>query len=161
MNLDHERLSAIHGHFAADCFNRCWDLIDKPERTPEEDEEMLRLTMASHWHWTQRDDCTPLNRSVAYWQASRVFALLGQADNARVQAERALAIIDGLDAPPFYLAYGHEGLARAALVDGNLDRAHGHLARARELAAGITDEESLSLLVPDLDALEATAREMG
>jgi len=29
----------LHRTFAVDCFNRTWDLIEKGERTPEEDEK--------------------------------------------------------------------------------------------------------------------------
>ena len=31
------------------------------ERTPEETEQMVQRTMASLWHWNQREDCTPPN----------------------------------------------------------------------------------------------------
>ena len=43
-----------HQFFSAHCFNSAWELIDKPERTPEENEQMIQRTMASLWHWTQR-----------------------------------------------------------------------------------------------------------
>jgi hypothetical protein len=51
---------------------------------------MLQTTMASLWHWSQRADVTPQNLSVGNWQAARVFALLGQAENARRYGETAL-----------------------------------------------------------------------
>ena len=77
-----------HRRFAADCFNRAWDLIEKAERTREEDQEMVRLTLASHWHWTQVKDHTPQNISIAYWQTARIFALLEDAGNAMQYAVR-------------------------------------------------------------------------
>ena len=70
-------IDAAHRYFAAECFNQAWDLINKSERTPEEDEQMIRLSLASHWHWTQRADCTQENVSIAYWQTSRVYTVLG------------------------------------------------------------------------------------
>jgi len=51
-------MPAAHKYFAAQCFNAAWDLIEKPDRTPEEDEQMIQLTQTSNWHWTQRDDYT-------------------------------------------------------------------------------------------------------
>jgi hypothetical protein len=66
-----------HRHFSASCFNLAWELIDKPDRTAEDDEQMVRLAQASLWHWTQRSDCTDKNLSIGYWQVSRVCALLG------------------------------------------------------------------------------------
>ena len=32
-------------------------------RTSEEEDKMLQLSLASLWHWTQREDCTPTNLS--------------------------------------------------------------------------------------------------
>ena len=72
-----------HQFFSAHCFNSAWELIDKPERTPEENEQIIQRTMASLWHWTQREDCTDQNLSIGYWQAARVYALAGEPDNAR------------------------------------------------------------------------------
>ena len=43
-NID---LENAHRYFSAECFNRAWDYIDKPERTPEEDLNMLTASMAS------------------------------------------------------------------------------------------------------------------
>ena len=41
-----------HKFFSADCVNHAWGFIDKTDRTPEEDEQMLLLAMTSLWHWT-------------------------------------------------------------------------------------------------------------
>ena len=76
-------VAAAHKYFSAYCFNAAWGLIDNKNRTHQDDEEMTRLCQASIWHWTQREDCTDKNLSIGYWQASRVYALLGQADDAR------------------------------------------------------------------------------
>ncbi len=36
-------LQSAHRYFAVQCFNQAWELIEKPERTPEEEEAMIRL----------------------------------------------------------------------------------------------------------------------
>ncbi len=92
-------LDAAHRYFSAHCFNAAWDLLDKQERTPEENEQMIRLCLASAWHWTQRADCTPTNLSVGYWQASRIYAVLGQGDNARRYGQMCLAASQSAGAP--------------------------------------------------------------
>jgi hypothetical protein len=84
--------SKAHRYFSADCFNKAWALIEKTERTPAEDEQMIRLSQASLWHWTQRDDCTNENMSIGYWQASRIHATLGRADDARRYGQLCLEI---------------------------------------------------------------------
>lgn len=56
---DHKKLSA-------DCFNRTWELLDKKERTKEDDGRMTSLAHASLAHWRMREDCTDRNLSIGY-----------------------------------------------------------------------------------------------
>ena len=146
-------LQAAHRFFAAECFNRAWDLLDKPARTPDEDEQMIRLSLASTWHWTQRDDCTPTSLSVGYWQASRIYAILGQAGNARRYGQLCLAISQGEGILPFYLGYAYEALARAESVAGNGQQRDAYLAAAREAAGRMSDPEARKALLDDLTTI--------
>ncbi len=143
-------LGDAHHWFSVECFNRAWDLIDKKQRTPEEDEEMIRLSLASAWHWTQRPDCTDVNRSISLWQNSRVYALARQADNARRYAQMCMAISRGKEIPPFFLAYAYEALARAESLDGNRRRVEELVAEARRLAEQVEEKEERDQLLADL-----------
>lgn len=147
-----------HRLFSAECFNAAWELIEKPDRTPDEDDEMLRLAMASHWHWTQREDYGPMNASISYWQVSRIFALLDQPDNARGYGQRCLEAIEGEDDLPFYRGYAYEALARAEALAGNTAEMQAHLDQARHLAQQIADDESRQLLLADLAAITGRTR---
>ena len=60
-----------HKYFSASCFNMTWELIEKPDRTREDDEQMIRMAQASLWHWTQRSDCSDKNVSIGYWQVRK------------------------------------------------------------------------------------------
>jgi len=146
-------VAAAHRFFSADCFNRAWTLIELPERTPSQEEELLRLTFASHWHWTRREDYAPDKASVGYWQISRVFALLGQADNARRFARRCLEMIEGSETAPFFFAYAHEALARAEALAGNDAEAGKHLETARRLTESVEDEALRKLILDDLETI--------
>lgn len=75
-------LQTAHEHFAVSCFNAAWGLIDKPERSVEDEERMLQLAVASAWHGSQQKDRTDQSRSIAYWQTSRVHALCGRGPEA-------------------------------------------------------------------------------
>ncbi len=55
-----------HRYFAADCFNRAWNLMDLADRTAAYDLELIDLVHASMWHWSRRPDITDLNRSIGY-----------------------------------------------------------------------------------------------
>lgn len=141
----------VHKHFSSSCFNRAWGLIDKPERTPEENEEMVLLVQASLWHWTQRSDCEDKNLSIGYWQASRVYALIGEGANARKYADLCMAKTPQDD--PFFLGYAYEALSRAEKTLGHLDQAKEYHAKASQQAETISDADSQQLLVNDLKAM--------
>ncbi|MFN2160338.1 MAG: hypothetical protein ACK2TW_10335 [Anaerolineales bacterium] len=146
-------LENAHKYFSAQCFNKAWDLIDKGERTPEEDEEMVLLTMASMWHWSQRPDQTLQNLSVGCWQAARIYALVGQADNARRYAQLSLDAAREGQLEPFYVGYAYEALARAEKAAGNQDKMDEYLGEARYTAGGVKDDGERKMLMDDLDTI--------
>ncbi len=146
-------VDASHRYFSAECFNRAWDLIDKSDRTPQEDEEMIRLSMASTWHWIQRSDYTLKNLCIGYWQTARVYALLRQVDNARRYGELCLEASQGEDIPPFYLAYAYEALARAEMLAGDREKMKGYLMAARQVAERISDADAKAQLLGDLETI--------
>ena len=146
-------LAAAHRFFAPDCFNRTWELIEKPDRTAADNEAMLLGAMASLWHWTQRADCTDQNRSIGHWQVSRVYALLSQGENAMRHAQRSLELVG--DAGPFFVGYSHEAIARAALLLGDAVTAESHLGAARQFLTQIPGEKDRAFLEKDLSELSA------
>ena len=115
---------------------------------------MLLLSLASLWHWTQRGDVTPKNLSVGHWQAARVYALLGQAENARRYAQRSLELAQGES--PFHLGYAYEALARAEAVGGNAAKARAYLDEATRLLALVSDEEDHKYLSKDLESIRGS-----
>jgi hypothetical protein len=140
-----------HHHFAASCFNKTWALLGKPERSADDDEQMLLLALASLWHWTQRPDCKPRNLAVSNYLVSRVHATLGNAGDASLYAAKCLLLSEG-DAP-FYVGSAHEAVARAALAGDNNEAAATHIAEARRLAAMVTDAEERAQLEEDIDSI--------
>jgi catechol 2,3-dioxygenase-like lactoylglutathione lyase family enzyme len=145
----------MHRHFSADCFDRTWTLIEKTDRTPADDEAMLLAASASLWHWTQRADRTDKNLSIGHWQLSRVCSLLGRGEDALRHAEQSLQYANG--SPPFYIAYAHEAIARAASVLGNVPLFQEHLRQARSLAAAVSDSNERAMLEADLQSLAGPA----
>ena len=145
-------VAAAHKYFAAYCFNRAWDLLEKTHRTAEDERLMVALNQASIYHWLNRPDCEPKHLSVGYWQASRIQAMIGNAVEARRHAEVCLSY--SVDLEPFLLGYAYEALARAAHVAGDADAAAKHLTLADEQAALVVREHDRELLVKDLEGLK-------
>ena len=147
-------LDKAHRYFSAECFNRAWDLIDKPLRTPDEERAMLQLGLASLWHWSQCPERTPINLSVGHWQVSRIYAMLGQADEARQYAQAALELSQTAGDFPFYLGYAYEALARAESIGRDPARMEEYLRKARELCERIPDPDDKKQLLADLDSIK-------
>jgi hypothetical protein len=147
-------LEKAHRYFSAECFNRAWDYIDKPVRTPEEDRLMLQLSMASIWHWSKRPDQTRGNLSIGYWQLSRIYILLGEADSARQYGQLCLETSRGEGTLPYHLGYAYETLARAEALAGNKIKSDEYLRLAREVSEKMTDPEARQMLIKDLDTIE-------
>lgn len=144
---------AAHKYFSANCFNKAWDLIDKSDRTPAEDEEMIRLSLASHYHWTQRDDYSPTSASIGHWQTSRIYAILGQAENARRYGQLCLEASRAEDMPPFYLGYAFEALARAEAVGGDQEKSEHFINGAKAAAEKIDKPEDKKQMLDDLGTI--------
>jgi len=141
-------VAAAHRYFAAHCFNSAWDLIEKSDRTPEEDRLMVALNQASLFHWLNRPDCDERRLSVGYWQASRIQAILGNGPEAQRHAEVCLSYSGGLE--PFYIGYAHEALARAAAIAGDSKRRVEHAELARAQAELVAREDDRNALLNDL-----------
>ncbi|WP_432361391.1 hypothetical protein [Sporosarcina sp. UB5] len=153
MTKETETPTFSHKQIAATCFNQVWDFLEKEDITPEEQEQMIHLCHSSFWHWTQAEECTETNLSIGYWQLSRVYAVVGQGENALNYAKRCICVSEEAGLAPFYSGYGYEAAARACLVLGQNDESERFKDLAYECAEKMTDVESKKLLLNDLDGL--------
>lgn len=90
---------------------------------------------------------------MGHWQTSRVYALLGQAGNARRYAHLCLDASQEQGTGAFYLGYAYEALARAEMVAGKTSEALDFLQQARELAGQVEEADERRMLLADLDSL--------
>ena len=134
-------LDEAHLKFAKSSFNGIWELLDKSKRTSEEDENMLLGAFTSLYHWKQIG--TEVNVQRGYWMISRVFQVLGYADQALQWAHKCQAITEDSpsDMEDFDLAFAQEGLARAYAQSGDLKRAKKHFNQAVIFGELIQDPE--------------------
>jgi hypothetical protein len=140
---------------AAELFNAAWRLLEKPERTADEDDEMLHAAHASRYHWIRAG--TRVNAARGEWQCSRVYAVLGRREPALHHARRCLelceSVVDDLD--EFDLPFAYEALARAYAVAGDEAEARHWVARARAAGEAISDEDDRAVLEADLETIGA------
>ena len=141
---------------AVDLFNGVWRLLEKEDRSVEEDDRMLHMAHASRYHWGQVGK--PVNLSRGEWQCSRVYSVLGRAEPALYHARRGLEICQAHGIGDWDLAYAYESLARAHAVAGDKDRARAWTEQALAAAEDIAEDEDRELVLTDLEAIPAQPR---
>lgn len=145
-NID---VARAHRTFSTSCFNAVWDLLEKQDRTVDENEMMLHCAHASLWHWLQRTDRTARNLSIGYWLLSRVYVVLGNATEAYNYGTKCLGVTPNDD--PFCVSYAHEAIANAELLAGNHDKAQTHIELAMKTMEKLTDKPNeKAMLAKDL-----------
>ena len=135
---------------AADLFNKTWALMERPDRTPAEDDEMLHATHASRYHWGELETGARLARGE--WLCSRVYTVLGRPEPALHHARRCLELCEAEpdDLEDWDLPFAYEALARAHAVAGDDAAVAEFLARARAAGEAIAEEDDRQLLEADL-----------
>lgn len=137
-----------HRALAARCFNACWDILERPERSSDDLRELVLLAHASLWHWSQVPGHTGQNLSVGWWMVSRAQAVAGNPDAARAAADASLEAAAGEQ--PFFVGYAWEAVARAAHVAGDAPSCEKALENARRFAAAVESDDDRTLLLADL-----------
>lgn len=141
-----------HRHFSVKCFNDVWGLLEKENRSEEDDRLMRETAHASLYHWLRRGDCEPKNISIGLWLISRVYSSLGRGAAAMKYGEECIEASETLE--PFYLGYGYEAAARAAQVLRDRVRLDTFLKRAGDMLEQVSDAEEKGLLSTDLAMLK-------
>ena len=137
-----------HKRFAVSYFNATWDLLDKTERTHEEDLKMIRLAQASRCHWGEVG--IPLNFERGDWQISRVYAVLGRGEPALIYAKECLRVCEENGVGGFDIAFAYEAMARAYAALGDKDNFSLHYAKATEFGEKIEDAGDREYFFTDL-----------
>jgi hypothetical protein len=139
---------AVHRRLAVGLFNHVWRLLEKPDRTPAETDEMIHAAHASRHHWAAAG--TTVNLARGEWQVARVYSVLGRAEPAAWHAARCLVYAEaaaaGGDAEDWDLAAAYEACARAAAVAGDRSAAVAWRDRARTALDGVADPDDRQLI---------------
>jgi hypothetical protein len=142
-----------HAAIAAALFNRVWELLEQPVRTPEQDDEMLHAAHASRHHWGQLQEVARMARGE--WQCSRVYVVLERPEPALHHARRCLDLCaahpDRIES--FDLPAAHEALARAHALAGVAETAREQHAIATALLPAIDDPDDREIIAADLASI--------
>jgi hypothetical protein len=141
----------MHRKLGVDLFNHVWSLLDKLDRSREEDDEMIHSAHASRYHWGQVGE--PVNFARGEWQISRVYAVLNRPEPALFHAIRSLDICTENNIGDFDLAFAYEAVARACAVAGDRDRVDEYVALGKAAGEKIAEEEDRKLFFGDLGSI--------
>ena len=142
---------ATRRKLAADLFNHTWTLLEKPDRTTAEDDEMIHSAHASRFHWGEVGE--PANLARGEWQCARVYSVLGRAEPALYHARRCLEINEANGIADFDIAAAYEAMARACLAAGDAEQVAAWKAKAVAALDGITDRDDREIIEGDIATL--------
>ena len=144
-----------HRRLGADLFNKTWTLMEKADRSVEDDDELIHCAHASAYHWLHAG--TAVNRARSEWQCSRMYTVLGREEPALRHAQRCLEICESESAAleDWDLPFAYEALARAHALAGDAAESSRYLEEARSLCAAIVDDDERALLEADLATIAA------
>lgn len=148
--------AATQRQLGVDLYNATWTLLEKPDRSAAETDELIHRAHASRWHWARAAGSTEVNLARGEWLCSRVYATLGRGEPALWHARRCVEINEALgdDARESWdLAAAYEAMARASFAAG--DSASGGLwkSKATDAVAAITDADDRMPIEQDLATL--------
>jgi len=137
-------------------FNSVWGLIEKEDRTTEDDDLMLHMAHSSRYHWGQVGK--PEHFARGEWQVSRVYAVLHRSEPCLHHAQRVLDICLANGIADWDIAFAYEALARGHAVAGDAEAARAMTERALEAVENIADDEDRKLVLADLESIPGQKR---
>lgn len=132
-------------------FNHVWTLLERPERTTAEDDEMIHAAHASRYHWGEVGE--PENLAIGEWQCSRVYATLARGEPALHHARRCLQITQDHDLGGWKLASAYEAMARASAVAGDRSAAGEWKSKAKRALDDVVEREDREIVEQDIATL--------
>ena len=140
-----------HKKLAINLFNLTWSLLDKKDRTREENDKMIHAAHASRYHWGEVG--TPLEFERGEWQISRVYSVLGRGEPALYHAKRCLEICKENNIGDFDIAFAYEAMARAYAVGESKEECEKNTELAREAAVQIKKKEDKDYFLSELKTI--------
>ncbi len=141
-----------HKKFAVDLFNLTWSLLDKKDRTKEEDDKMVHAAHASRFHWGEIG--TPLQFERGEWQISRVYSVLKRSEPALYHAKRCLEICKENSIGDFDIAFAYEALARAYAVAGHKTECEKYIELAKKAGEQIKEKGDRDYFFSELKTVQ-------
>ena len=143
----------VHEKLARSLFNATWDLLEKGDRTHEDDVNMIHAAHASRHHWGQIGE--PLQFERGEWQISRVYSVLGRGEPALYHAKLCLDTCLESEIGDFDLAFAYEAMARAHAIAGDEEGYERYRELAIKAGEEIQDKGDKDYFLAELNSIKA------
>ncbi len=141
-----------HEQSAKRANGRVWQLLEKPDRTALEDEEMVLAAHASLYHWQFAGSGVHAQRG--HWLLAHVYAVLEEPAPCMKHASRCMELTEthGSEMKDFDRAYAYEAAARAHALQGDVEKAKAYHDIATQAGEAISDPEDKTVFESDLSS---------
>ena len=144
-------LEEAHLYFAKMLNGKVWELLQKPDRSKQEDELMTYSAYASGFHWLMAG--TGMHHQRAEWLIAHVYTELGETESALRHATRCYELTKEFEdlMKDFDRAYAYECLARANALAGNREEAVKYIQLAEKSGQVIENDEDKGIFLGDFN----------
>ena len=132
--------------------NQTWSLLDKKDRSEQDDVRMINYAKSSLYHWRKSDKYTIVNEQRGKWLISHVYAILGKLDEALSYAQETLKITEENNLKDFDLAYAYGSMAQAFSIANNENKFKEWYKKAKVAGGLITNEKDKEYFLLDLNS---------
>ena len=136
---------------ASALYMRVWELLEKPDRSTPDIDEMINAAHASRYLWSAVGNGK--HWATGDWQIARVYAVLGRSEPAVFHARRCLDQAVHVEGENWLLASAYEGLARAYAVAGDRAAALEWKAKAERRLEEVADPDDREIVERDIATL--------
>lgn len=140
-----------HRKFAVDLFNLVWNLLNKKDRSKDDDYKMVHAAHASRFHWGEIG--APLHFERGEWPISRVYSVLKRSEPALHHSKRCLEICMENGVGDFEIAFAYEAVARAHAIAGNKKECQKNIQLAKEAGEQIAKKEDKDYFFSELKTI--------
>ena len=143
-----------HNYMSIEMNNQTWNLINKKNRSKQDNIRMINFAKSSLYHWIKSDKYYIANEQRGQWLLSHVYAKLNKSNEALHHAKRTLKITEENTAhlKDYDLAYAYESMACAYSISGNKDKAEQWSNKAKEAGDLIESECDKECFIFDLNS---------
>ena len=150
--LEPDKVLDAHRHFAIECNNKAWSLVEAPNAAEQRD-ELLDLAHASALHW--RAIGTDLEKMRATMLLANVHAALGLSASAMNYAQQMRSFfLDQSATPDWEIAFVHTIHARACASAGDAEGHAESFAQAQAAISAIADPQDKAIVLVTFEQVQ-------